>query len=139
MRSPTLTNCPRCGRVFVKSTRSICPSCIEEVEREYQACADYLRENRTSTIYELSEATGVSVNQITRFIREGRLSIKDNPNMGVPCEGCGKLIQTGHYCDECAERLKKEVGSILGQDEPKRPAPKNPLGGIQVKDAYKKD
>lgn len=91
-----LSNCSRCGALFVQVVRDICPTCHQTIEKEYERCASYLRkrENRGATIYQLSEATGVSVKQITRFIRERRISIANNPNMGYPCERCGSLIRS---------------------------------------------
>jgi flagellar operon protein (TIGR03826 family) len=106
-----LSNCSRCGALFVQVVRDICPTCYQMIEKEYEACATYLRkrENRGATIYQLSEATGVSVKQITRFIREGRISIANNPNMGYPCERCGSLIRSGQYCDDCISHLQRDI------------------------------
>ncbi|GIO33288.1 MULTISPECIES: TIGR03826 family flagellar region protein [Paenibacillus] len=104
-----LANCPRCGKLFAANFRDICPSCIKDIEHEYEICVQYLREERGATIQELSEATGVSVKQITRFIREGRISVMNAPNLMYPCEVCGTLIREGHMCDSCRTRLTKEL------------------------------
>ncbi|NGQ95626.1 flagellar protein [Brevibacillus sp. SYP-B805] len=107
----TLDNCPRCGTLFVRGVRDVCPKCYQEIEREYEKCSQYLRkrENRGANIQQVSEATGVSIKQITKFIKEGRISIANHPNMGYPCEGCGLLITTGHLCDLCAKELNREI------------------------------
>jgi flagellar operon protein (TIGR03826 family) len=107
-----LDNCPRCGKLYVKNPMMLCVACIKDLNDEYQKCADYLRKQRTCTIYELSEDTGVSVKQITRFIREGRLSITGAPNMGFPCESCNTLVRQGTLCDDCRSRLTKGFGSL---------------------------
>jgi len=112
-----LTNCPRCGKLFVKGTHDLCPNCLKDIEAEYQLCADYLRENRGATIYELSEATGVSIRQIKRFIQEGRISIKDNPNMGYPCESCGTIIQEGNLCPSCMAKLNRDIKRTVQEME----------------------
>ncbi|OMF35840.1 flagellar protein [Paenibacillus sp. FSL H8-0548] len=103
-----LDNCPRCGKLFAKHFRDVCPSCLREIDNEYQLCADYLREFKGSIITEVSEATGVSIKQITKFIREGRISIINAPNMSYPCESCGTLIREHHLCDECRNRIDKD-------------------------------
>jgi flagellar operon protein (TIGR03826 family) len=110
-----LSNCVRCDSLFVRGVKDICPKCVMEVEKEYELCAKFLRkrENRGATIQDVSDATGVSVKQITRFIREGRISIDNNPNLGYPCENCGKLIGSGHLCPECAGELKREITQQL--------------------------
>lgn len=102
-------NCPRCGKLYVLNVMEACPSCLKEIEKQYFECVDYLREKRGANIQELSEATGVSVKQITKFIREGRISIKDAPNLTYPCEVCGTFIREGHMCDSCRARLTKEL------------------------------
>ena len=114
-----LANCSRCDALFVQTVRDVCPKCYQEIEQEYDKCAKYLRkrENRGATIYQLSEATGVSVKQITRFIREGRLSIVDNPNLGYPCEKCGSMIRTGTFCESCTKEMKREIEQQLEVDK----------------------
>lgn len=102
-------NCPRCGKLYNKSIGSVCSSCHREIEKQYEACLHYLRKHKGCNIYELSEATDVSVRQITKFIREGRISVMDAPNMGYPCEVCGTLIHAGGMCDKCRTRLAKDV------------------------------
>ena len=110
-----LANCSRCDALFVQAVRDICPKCYQEVEKEYELCAKFLRkrENRGATIHQVSEGTGVSVKQITRFIKEGRISVEGNPNLGYPCESCGTTIQKGSICPSCMRNLKHEITQDL--------------------------
>lgn len=103
-----LGNCPRCGKVFAKGLHDVCPACVKEIEEQYERCFEYLKENKNVTIYELSEATDVPVRQITRFIREGRISLAHAPNMSYPCESCGSLIREGTICENCRKRLSRD-------------------------------
>ncbi|MCM3134938.1 flagellar protein [Paenibacillus polysaccharolyticus] len=115
-----LGNCPRCGRLYALNFRDVCSNCIKEIEQEYQTCVDYLRENKGANIQELSDETEVSIKTITKFIREGRISIENAPNMMYPCEVCGMLIREGHMCDSCRTRLTKDLASAareVGQKE----------------------
>ncbi|WP_342553047.1 TIGR03826 family flagellar region protein [Paenibacillus sp. FSL R7-0652] len=121
-----LGNCPRCGRLYALNFRDVCSNCIKEMEQEYQICVEYLRENKGANIQQLSDATEVSIKTITKFIREGRISIENAPNMMYPCEVCGMLIREGHMCDSCRTRLTKDLASAareVGQKE------NNQLGG----------
>ncbi|CAH1209600.1 hypothetical protein PAECIP111892_03264 [Paenibacillus auburnensis] len=102
-------NCPRCGRLYVKNIMDLCQPCIKELEHQYEICVEYLRKNRGTNIQELSDATEISIKEITRFIREGRISIANAPNMMLPCEVCGTLIRDGHMCDSCRARLSKDL------------------------------
>ena len=108
-------NCPRCGKLFAKGIRDVCPACLRDIDQEYQRCAEYLRENKGAIITELSDATGVSIRQITKFIREGRISIVNAPNLSYPCESCGTLIRDNHLCDECRIRLTKAARDIKAE------------------------
>ncbi|MNJ57393.1 TIGR03826 family flagellar region protein [Paenibacillus bouchesdurhonensis] len=111
-----LGNCPRCGRLFANNFRDICPSCIKDIEQEYEKCLKYLREEKTATIQEVSEATGVSIKQITKFIKEGRITVADNPNMMYPCEVCGVLIRENNMCDSCRARLTRDFTAAAKED-----------------------
>lgn len=108
-----LDNCPRCGKLFAKNFRDVCPVCMRDIDKEYQLCADYLREFKGAIITELSDQTGVSIKQITKFIREGRISMVNAPNMSYPCESCGTLIRENHICDSCRKRLDKDRNQML--------------------------
>lgn len=110
-----LANCSRCDALFVQAVRDICPKCYQEVEQEYEKCARFLRkrENRGSNMNQVSEGTGVSVKQITRFIKEGRISVEGNPNLGYACESCGELIRKGNICESCMRGLKYDITQDL--------------------------
>jgi len=120
-------NCPRCGKLYAVNPKGICPTCVAQVDEEYQRCADYLRENKQTNIYILSDETKVTVKQITQFIREGRISIADFPNIGYPCESCGTPISDGRLCKDCRDRLetgfKKALSSHDGENTQGKPGP----------------
>ena len=115
--SMNLDNCPRCGKLFTKNFREVCPVCIREIDQEYVLCSDYLRKNRGTTIAELSEQTKVSIRQITKFIREGRISMIDAPNLSYPCDRCGVLIREDVTCDACRSRLLGDVQRMQAAEE----------------------
>ncbi|MCD1260851.1 flagellar protein [Paenibacillus athensensis] len=115
-----VANCPRCGRIFVKGFNEVCPNCIKEVDMQYEKCLKFLRDNRGATINELSEATEVTVRQITKFIREGRISIVNAPNMSYPCEVCGVSIRENTICDSCRSKLAKDVSNQREDDQRKQ-------------------
>ena len=103
-----IDNCPRCGKIFVRNYKKLCPSCLKEAEEQYERCIAYLRENRGCTMQQLSDETKVPVAQIIRFIREGRISLEDHPGVHYECEVCGAPIRESHLCDACRKRLTKE-------------------------------
>ncbi|WP_394297957.1 flagellar protein [Gordoniibacillus kamchatkensis] len=103
----------------MKGIHEYCPSCMKDIEEQYEKCYKYLRENRQSTFPELSEATGVSIRQITKFVREGRISLANHPNMSYECEVCGAAIREGAMCDSCRQKLLKDASHVL-QDSQKK-------------------
>ncbi|WP_225446556.1 flagellar protein [Paenibacillus rhizovicinus] len=107
-----LDNCPRCGKLFAKNFRDVCPVCIKAIDNEYMLCSDYLRKNKGTTITELSGATDVSIKQITKFIKEGRISLIGAPNLMYPCEMCGTLIREHNKCEGCRAKLLQEVDKV---------------------------
>lgn len=117
-----LDNCPRCGGLFVRGVRDICQACYLKEEEEYQQVSSYLRksENKKATIYEVSDATGVSVKQITRFIRQKRITLTDLPNLGYPCESCGQITAEGQLCVHCRQAFVQRVDRELKEDQSQR-------------------
>jgi flagellar operon protein (TIGR03826 family) len=115
--SLNVDNCHRCGKIYVKNNYGMCGHCIKDIDLQYEKCLKYLREYRTCTITELSEATDVSSNQITKFIREGRISIKGNANMSYDCEVCGTSIRVHTMCEPCRSKLAKETNQMHEDDK----------------------
>ncbi len=112
-----LNNCPRCGKLFDNTFKDICQQCTSEEEVLYNKVRQYIKENRNCTIYEASDATEVSVKLITRFIKQGRISLKGNPNLMYPCEACGSLIAAGRFCNKCMGELQKGFSEAVKKPE----------------------
>lgn len=108
----SLSYCPRCSRLFARGMRDVCNNCVLEIEKEYERVANYLREHKGATIHEVSEETEVTVKQITKFIREGRISTENLPNLSVPCESCGLPIREGTMCDSCRSKLQRDMKNL---------------------------
>jgi flagellar operon protein (TIGR03826 family) len=107
-----LANCPRCGRLFVKhSIRDVCEQCYKEEEALFEKVYQFLRkrENRTATMAQVVEATGVSESLITKWIKIGRLQLVHFPNLGYPCESCGTMIREGQLCPKCRTKLQTQL------------------------------
>lgn len=106
-----LANCSRCGNVFVKSVRDVCPSCYKKEEEAFQIVYRFLskRENREATMKEIVKATNVEEKLITKFIKEGRLRTSDFPKLAYPCERCGVDIVRGELCADCSRELRHDL------------------------------
>jgi flagellar operon protein (TIGR03826 family) len=114
-----LSNCPNCGEVFVKNQfRDICQKCWKEEEKAFETVYQFIRkrENRAATIQQVVEATEVDEDLILKFIKTGRLKLTHFPNLGYPCDKCGKIIQRGRLCEKCAEELRKELERVKTEE-----------------------
>lgn len=105
-----LRNCPSCGKLFVYTTRNLCPDCKEKDEVNFHKVKDYLYENPGATIEEVSEETKVDTKKILEYLKEGRLMLKHSNTNILSCESCGKPILTGRFCDECISDMRQKFG-----------------------------
>ncbi|WP_062199958.1 TIGR03826 family flagellar region protein [Massilibacterium senegalense] len=109
--SGQLDNCPRCGQLFLKGFREICPDCYKKEQENFDKVYRFVRkqENRRASMQDIIDGTGVSEDDISRFIREGRLRVSNMPNLGYKCESCEKTIKSGTICNDCKKQLAKEL------------------------------
>jgi hypothetical protein len=69
------TNCPICGRLFHKQGfLEVCQSCFAQNEIDFNKVRDYLYSFPNKNILDVSYATGISVEKIREFLRQGRLT-----------------------------------------------------------------
>lgn len=108
-----LKNCPRCGKLTLAYLKR-CRSCQAEVDKEFLICSQYLRENPDTTIYKLHEETGVSLEQIQEFIREGRFITR---KLKYRCANCDNLIVQGKYCEDCQKKLREQFRESLKESQ----------------------
>ncbi|MFH5184807.1 flagellar protein [Paenibacillus sp. TAB 01] len=113
-----VANCPCCGKVYQKNIRNLCMDCMRALDNDLDTCYTYLRSHRKATTEELRQATGVSVQLITEWIKSKRLSINDYPNLSYPCDSCGAPIRHQKLCFPCSTRLAREIREL----QPKEPA-----------------
>lgn len=67
-------NCPLCSRIFEDmGVQEVCPNCFTENESELRKVKDYLYLHPNNSIVEVSEATGVSIQKLKRFLQNERL------------------------------------------------------------------
>jgi len=128
----SLRNCPKCGKLFVFTTRNMCPDCVKEENDEFALVKEYIREHEKATIDEVSEATGISTSKILKFLKEGRLILNpSNVNITLTCERCDEPILTGKYCQRCTESLSKGFkGVYKDKDKGEKPSGKGKMHTI---------
>jgi hypothetical protein len=73
----SLSNCVRCGKLFAQHRTSdmACENCFTVHETEFLLCKDYLRDHPAATLNELSVNTGLPLQRLASWIREGRIQV----------------------------------------------------------------
>ncbi len=131
-----LQNCIKCGKLIGETPSGYCESCktTDPTYSNLHKVKDYLYDNPNSTLIVVSEATGVSVNEISRFIRDGAIvevSLvsaikKDNCSCGKPLEGKERICKDCKRENEkAAERAMKSLAKNIEpshSEARKRPA-----------------
>ena len=122
-RRMEVRNCKQCGRLYNYiggSYRNLCPDCIRGLEDKFEEVKEYIEENRTATISDISEVCDVSVRQIEQWVREERLCFADDSPIGIACECCGKMIKSGRFCDNCKMTMTNQFNSMYKDDKAKK-------------------
>jgi len=112
--------CPSCGEFFnYVGVRDVCYKCAQKEEEMYQIVYRFLRkrENRAATVERIVEATGVDKELLYKWVRKGRLHPAVFPNLGYPCDNCGRLTTTGKLCERCAKELKNDLRAFEAAKE----------------------
>lgn len=110
-----IKNCKRCGKMFsYLSGMIICNECKKVDEEDFIKVRKYLYDNPGSSMQQISEVCEVSAEKITRFLKEGRLEIREGSNVILECEICGKSISSGRRCSNCAKQLERDLNKVGG-------------------------
>ncbi|WML46093.1 TIGR03826 family flagellar region protein [Neobacillus sp. PS3-40] len=118
-----LENCPNCNDIFVKTQfRDLCQKCWKEEEVDFETVYTFIRkrENRSATIDQVVGHTEVKEELIIKFIKKGRLQLANFPNLGYPCDKCGRTIRKGKLCENCTTELKGDLNSFQAEEKRKQ-------------------
>lgn len=118
-----LDNCPSCGQIYVKNAfREVCETCYKQEEAKYQTVYKYIRqrENRTASMDQVVHDTGVEEYLIIKFIRKGRIQLVHFPNLGYPCDRCGRIIREDKLCQGCKKDIHGQLSQLEREEERER-------------------
>lgn len=100
-----LQNCNKCGKLIGETPSGFCDTCkVDDPSySNLHKVKDFLYDNPNSTMIAVSEATGVTVAEIAKFIREGaivEMSMVSSDSNGK-CS-CGKPVEgNARLCPDC--------------------------------------
>ncbi|WP_081823983.1 flagellar protein [Paenibacillus sp. UNC451MF] len=114
-----VANCPGCGKVFQRNLRNLCMDCIKSIDHEFDACYRFMLHNRKASTEQLRNATGVSKQRLTEWIKDKRLSVADFPSLTYPCNSCGSPIHQHNLCFPCSSRLSQDIRELQAKEAKK--------------------
>lgn len=121
-----LHNCKSCGKLIGETPSGYCDACkaTDPSFSNLHKVKDYLYDNPNTNITTVSQDTGVSVSEISRYIREGALIEISGVSVvqGNKC-ACGNALEgSERTCKTCkreaeksAERVKKELSKSISK------------------------
>ncbi|REB08854.1 hypothetical protein DVB69_06965 [Sporosarcina sp. BI001-red] len=115
-----LRHCPSCDDFFnYTGVREVCGKCGMNEEKVYEEVYRFLRkrENRAATIERIVEMTEATESMLHKWVRKGRLQPAMFPNLGYPCDNCGKLTAKGKLCDTCTADIKHDLKTFEAATE----------------------
>lgn len=105
-----IRTCPRCKKIFQYITGApICTECKEKDEKDFARVKEYLKENPKTVLSQVAEELDISIERITKYLKEGRLEVAPSSGITIECEKCGKPITTGRYCKACSGQLESDL------------------------------
>ena len=99
--------CPFCGNnmKYVYGEMYECPGCGRKEPTDFGKVRDFLDTNGPQPAIVIADATGVSLDVIDGFLKQGRVEIPDGSDVYIKCQRCGTDIRYGRYCQECMMKI----------------------------------
>lgn len=130
-----LKNCKKCGKLHYGTGR-ICSACLKNEEEKFNLVKAYLKEHPDSSLIKVSEETGVTVPEIEKFLRDGRLEVTTGIGDYLKCMKCGSPIKTGKYCVDCEKKVMNDVKTVYRNVAASEPKPSKEGGGPKMHTAF---
>lgn len=113
------------GRLCYRSHGEyICESCGNIDRDDFGKVRNYIEVNGPTPALLIAEGTGVPMDKINAYLRQGRVEIPEGSSIYITCEGCGRDIRFGRFCPDCAIKLSKQIqGALEVGDVPRFKAP----------------
>jgi methionyl-tRNA synthetase len=97
---------------------------MKEIEKKFEVCKQYIKDNPGANIQKVADDTEVSVKMIKQWVREERLTFAEGSAVGIECEACGANILTGRFCNNCKQSLSNGLNNTIKKpvkEDPARP------------------
>lgn len=111
--------CSKCGGEveFRGNGEYRCTVCGNIDLDDFGKVKKFLDANGPTPALVISDNTGVPLDRINMFLRQGRVEIPENSDIYIRCENCGTEIRFGRYCPACASKLSKQLNGVFEAGE----------------------
>lgn len=109
---------------------TLCSRCNENVDDDFIIVREYIYDNPSSSLKDISDGTGVETESILKWIREGKIVLASSSSIGF-CEKCNEPTNGERFCPKCASELKLKLVVEPGTE------PERKFGGMHIKDPGK--
>ncbi|MBO6108522.1 MAG: hypothetical protein J6P16_03850 [Eubacterium sp.] len=104
--------CSKCGGLMFFKGQGLfqCEDCGHEYLNDYGKVRRFLDKRGRGTVPEISAATGIAINKVLSFLKEGRIMLTSDSVLKLHCDCCGTVIRYGTLCDRCSHKIR--IGEI---------------------------
>ena len=105
-----LAKCVRCETLFNKIQSSVCGTCSEAEDDDFEMIRKTLEDNPEMNAEGIAEVSGVEIACVLRMMDSGAIA-KISYGEAVKCGRCGApaISSTKKLCQSCLEKLNREV------------------------------
>lgn len=107
-----LSKCPRCEKLFDKTSTAVCSKCREDEEADFDLIRSTLDDSPELNAEQVAEVSGVAIDCVLRMLDTGLISnITLNEGETFKCGRCGApaISATKKLCQPCLEKLNQEM------------------------------
>lgn len=115
--------CKECGgKLFYQNSGEyVCEDCGAAELDDFGKIKRYLDKNGPTPASIISEDTGVALEIVNLFLKNGRLEIPEGSKFYIKCERCGCSLRFGRYCYGCTKELAGQLKGAMFEQMGEKP------------------
>ena len=115
--------CKECGGRLYYSNEGVyeCYDCGSTELDDFGKIKKYIEKNGPSPAIWISKDTGIDVEIINVYLKNGRLEIPEGSKFYIKCERCGCALRYGRYCLGCTKELAGQLQGAFYEQMGEKP------------------
>jgi hypothetical protein len=98
-----------------------CSLCQHEQLDDFGKIKKYLDEHKGASAVDVAEGTGVKLEMVRTFLKDGRIQIPEGSKLFIRCERCGCALRHGRFCSDCTRELVGGLQATLFENMGEKP------------------